>query len=73
MSVLQRKGLYPPPVGESSILGLEAAGIVEKLGPSCTTRWRVGDRVMALLPGDSLRFRFRYHLFDQKYNIYKMI
>lgn len=48
---LQRKGLYPPPPGESDILGLEAVGIVEKLGPGCVKTWQTGDRVMALLPG----------------------
>ena len=29
---LQRRGLYPPPAGESHILGLEAAGIVDSAG-----------------------------------------
>ena len=29
---LQRQGLYPVPVGESSILGLEAAGEVVAVG-----------------------------------------
>ncbi|CAH1798445.1 unnamed protein product [Owenia fusiformis] len=47
---LQRKGLYPAPKDESNILGLEAAGTVEKLGPDVKTL-NVGDRVMALLPG----------------------
>ncbi|KAK3588485.1 hypothetical protein CHS0354_012894 [Potamilus streckersoni] len=48
---LQRKGFYPPPPGESEILGLEAAGVVDKLGPNCSDRWKKGDRVMALLAG----------------------
>jgi len=47
---LQRKGLYAPPAGESHILGLEAAGLVEKLGPGAS-RWKPGQRVMALLGG----------------------
>lgn len=47
---LQRKGVYPPPKGESEILGLEAAGVVHKVGPGCS-RFAVGDRVMALVPG----------------------
>lgn len=47
---LQRQGKYPPPPGESDILGLEAAGTVERVGPG-STRWKVGDRVMALLAG----------------------
>lgn len=48
--LLQRRGLYPPPPGESELLGLECAGVVEALGPG-VTRCRIGDRVMALLPG----------------------
>lgn len=48
---LQRKGFYPPPKGESDILGLEAVGIIEKLGENCSKKWSIGDRVMALLPG----------------------
>ncbi|XP_061176281.1 quinone oxidoreductase PIG3-like [Saccostrea echinata] len=48
---LQRKGLYPAPPGESDILGLEAVGVIEKLGPGCVKSWKTGDRVMALLPG----------------------
>lgn len=51
MSCLQRKGLYPPPTGESDILGLEAVGIVDRLGPGCVKSWKPGDKVMALLPG----------------------
>ena len=47
----QRKGRYPPPPGESDILGLEAAGLVDKLGPGCSGKWKVGDRVMMLLSG----------------------
>lgn len=46
----QRAGLYPPPPGESEILGLEAAGKVAALGAD-VTGWSVGDRVCALLPG----------------------
>ena len=30
--ILQRKGAYPPPPGESSILGLELAGVVRQVG-----------------------------------------
>ncbi|KAK3097504.1 hypothetical protein FSP39_010245 [Pinctada imbricata] len=48
---LQRKGLYPPPSGESDILGLEASGTVHELGPGCQSSWKVGDRVMTLLSG----------------------
>lgn len=48
--LLQRTGNYPPPEGASEILGLEMAGIVEEVG-SEVTKWEVGDRVFALLPG----------------------
>jgi len=47
---LQRQGFYPPPPGESEILGLEASGIVEKVSED-VTKWKVGDRVMSLLGG----------------------
>ncbi|KAL8573502.1 hypothetical protein ACOMHN_047773 [Nucella lapillus] len=48
---LQRKGLYPPPPGASPILGLEASGVIAHLGPGCSDRWSLGDKVMALLAG----------------------
>jgi tumor protein p53-inducible protein 3 len=48
--LLQKRGLYPPPQGASPILGLEMAGVVEKVG-SQTNGWKTGDRVFALLPG----------------------
>ena len=38
---LQRKGLYPTPQGESSILGLEAAGEVVTVGGG-VRQWKVG-------------------------------
>ncbi|MGE5785152.1 MAG: NAD(P)H-quinone oxidoreductase [Myxococcales bacterium] len=46
--LLQRRGKYPPPPGESDILGLECAGVVSSVGAAVTTV-RPGDRVMALL------------------------
>lgn len=46
----QRAGKYPPPEGASEILGLEMAGIVDKVG-SKVTRWSEGDHVFGLLPG----------------------
>lgn len=52
--LVQRQGNYSPPKGESEILGLEVAGIVEALGEKvgeCVNQWKVGDRVMALIPG----------------------
>lgn len=48
--IIQRLGHYPPPPGESEILGLEVAGIIEQLGPQ-VTGWEVGDRVMSLVGG----------------------
>lgn len=48
----QRAGRYPPPPGESEILGLELAGIVRELGPgSEAVGFRPGDRVCALVAG----------------------
>ena len=48
--VLQRSGLYRPPPGASDLPGLESAGTVQEVGPG-VDRWKVGDRVTALLPG----------------------
>ncbi len=47
--LLQLRGLYPPPRGESTVPGLECSGIVveaEKGSP-----WQPGTRVMALVGG----------------------
>ena len=48
--ILQRRGLYPPPTGESEILGLEMAGEIVKVGRE-VREWEVGEKVFALLPG----------------------
>ena len=48
--LLQARGLYPPPKGDSPILGLELAGTISHLGPA-VEGWRVGDRICALAPG----------------------
>ena len=48
--ILQRKGQYAPPAGTTPIPGLEVAGTVAALGPG-TRRFRVGDRVCALVSG----------------------
>jgi putative PIG3 family NAD(P)H quinone oxidoreductase len=48
--LLQRRGLYPPPPGASTILGLECAGEVVEVAPEVTD-WKPGERAMALLAG----------------------
>lgn len=48
--IVQRQGHYPPPPGESPVLGLEAAGTVAALGPG-VTGFAQGERVFALLGG----------------------
>jgi NADPH2:quinone reductase len=48
--VMQRQGLYPPPPGAPDIPGLEIAGEIVALGPN-VKRWKIGDRVMALVVG----------------------
>ena len=50
--LLQRNGLYPPPPGVTPVLGLECAGVVSEVGAG--SRWRVGDRVCALLAGGGM-------------------
>jgi putative PIG3 family NAD(P)H quinone oxidoreductase len=48
--LVQREGKYPPPPGDSEILGLEVAGVICELGPS-VSGWAVGDRVISLVGG----------------------
>jgi putative PIG3 family NAD(P)H quinone oxidoreductase len=47
---LQRAGAYAPPPSASPLPGLECSGTVVEVGPG-VTRWQIGDRVCALLPG----------------------
>ncbi len=47
--LLQRAGRYPPPPGWPQWMGLEVAGVVAEAPQD--GRWRVGDRVCALLGG----------------------
>jgi NADPH2:quinone reductase len=58
--VFQRQGHYPPPLGAPDILGLEVAGTVAALGPGAT-RHRIGDKVLALLPGGGYAEYARVH------------
>ncbi|BBY64244.1 NAD(P)H-quinone oxidoreductase [Mycolicibacterium helvum] len=48
--LLQAAGHYPPPPGESEILGLEVAGVIEAVGDE-VSEWTVGQQVCALLAG----------------------
>lgn len=48
--LLQVAGHYPPPPGASPIVGLEAAGVIDAVGPG-VVGWRVGDRAMSILAG----------------------
>lgn len=48
--LLQKRGLYPPPEGETEILGLEMAGEVVEVGAN-VNNLKVGERVWSLLPG----------------------
>ncbi len=48
--ILQRRGKYPPPVGDSPILGLECAGEVVEIGAD-VNNIKIGDRVFALVGG----------------------
>ncbi|MGH6956344.1 MAG: NAD(P)H-quinone oxidoreductase [Caulobacteraceae bacterium] len=45
--IIQRLGFYPPPPGAPNTLGLEVAGEVA----GAAGRWKVGDKVCALLGG----------------------
>jgi NADPH:quinone reductase len=48
--VLQRRGMYPPPVGASTILGLEVAGDVVAVGAG-VDRALIGQKLCALVTG----------------------
>ncbi|WP_412727662.1 NAD(P)H-quinone oxidoreductase [Alteromonas sp. D210916BOD_24] len=47
---LQRQGNYPPPAGESDILGLEVAGVIAKV-PKDVHTFKEGDKVFGLVAG----------------------
>jgi putative PIG3 family NAD(P)H quinone oxidoreductase len=48
--LVQREGKYPPPPGDSEILGLEVSGTIAELGPG-VAGWTIGDRVISLVGG----------------------
>ncbi|MBL4681095.1 MAG: NAD(P)H-quinone oxidoreductase [Pseudomonadales bacterium] len=48
--LMQRAGFYPPPLGASSIMGLECAGEIVALGDG-VSHLQLGDKVCALLAG----------------------
>jgi NADPH:quinone reductase len=48
--LIQRMGAYPPPPGAPTTMGLECSGVIVAIGED-VSKWRVGDRVCALLPG----------------------
>ncbi len=48
--LMQRQGFYPPPPGASPIMGLECSGEIAATGQNAS-RFKVGDRVCALLAG----------------------
>lgn len=48
--LVQRAGNYPPPPGDSEILGLEVSGTIAELGEG-VAGWKLGDRVISLVGG----------------------
>ncbi len=50
LDLIQRRGGYPPPPGESEILGLEIAGTVSAMGKD-VTGFNEGDQVFGLVGG----------------------
>lgn len=57
----QRAGHYPPPAGESQILGLEVAGDVVAMGAAVDPSWQ-GRAVFGLVPGGGYAEYARLHL-----------
>ncbi len=58
--LLQAQGAYPPPPGQSQILGLEMCGVVAAIGQNAEG-WQVGDRVLGLLAGGGYAERVAVH------------
>ena len=51
LDLLLFRGSYPLPPDASKILGVEVSGYIERLGSECSNKFKVGDKVMALLQG----------------------
>ncbi|KFZ04656.1 hypothetical protein V501_09112 [Pseudogymnoascus sp. VKM F-4519 (FW-2642)] len=53
MDIMQREDKYPYPLLPESgkILGVEFSGLVEEVGPDCTSNFKVGDKVFGLAYG----------------------
>lgn len=52
--LLQKAGKYPPPPGESSVLGLEVCGEIVDCGAQVNSKvenWQVGQRIFGLVGG----------------------
>jgi NADPH:quinone reductase len=59
--LMQRRGRYSGPPGiRDDVPGLEMAGVVVEVGDR-VTRWKAGDRVMALLGGEGYASRVAVH------------
>jgi NADPH:quinone reductase-like Zn-dependent oxidoreductase len=52
MDIFQRQGMYPPPAGSSTILGVEFSGSIAEVS-SDVSKWRVNDEVLGLAGGVS--------------------
>jgi len=48
--LLQARGLYPPPPGASTTLGMEVSGVIAEVGTG-VDGWKTGEKVCALLAG----------------------
>ena len=52
MDLIQREGMYPPPAGSSTILGVEFSGSIAEVGCD-VSEWQVDDEVLGLTGGVS--------------------
>ncbi|THH30587.1 hypothetical protein EUX98_g3592 [Antrodiella citrinella] len=50
MDISQREGKYPPPVGASTVLGVEFSGHIAQVGKD-VEKWKEGDEVFGLAGG----------------------